>query len=75
MTTKETLSLQSNIKLEIRGFKHAGADLKVYGGENRADSIKVTNMKVQESAQKPVDVGQRLIDFSIENVCEKQLIY
>lgn len=61
--------------LSFRGFTHAGADLKVYGGENRADSIKVTNMEVQESAQKPVDVGQGLIDFSIENVCEKQLIY
>ncbi|MGG3562271.1 glycosyl hydrolase family 28-related protein [Neobacillus rhizosphaerae] len=61
--------------LSFQGFKHAGADLKVYGGENRADSIKVTNMKTQASTPKPIDVGRGLLDFTIENVCEKQLTY
>jgi Pectate lyase superfamily protein len=51
--------------IDIRDFKKAGADIKVFGGENRADSIQILNVNSQNSAPKPIMVGSGIREIKI----------
>lgn len=52
--------------IDIRDFKKAGADIKIFGGENRADSIQIQNVTSQNSAPKSIEVGSGIQDIKID---------
>ncbi|MFL6555578.1 MAG: glycosyl hydrolase family 28-related protein, partial [Bacillus sp. (in: firmicutes)] len=53
--------------INIKDFKTAGCDLKVFGGENRADSIQIYDVMSQNSAPKAIEVGSGIQEVTIEN--------
>jgi Pectate lyase superfamily protein len=56
--------------ISIHGFKSAGSDIKVYGGENRADSVSIHNVKTCDSAPKAIDIGKEVEDVHVHQVKE-----
>ncbi|MEH7495830.1 pectate lyase, partial [Neobacillus niacini] len=52
--------------ISVRGFKSAGAAIKVYGGENRADSVSINHVEVRDSALKVIDIGKDVQDICIK---------
>jgi len=53
--------------ISVQDFKSAGSDIKVFGGNNRADSIQIFDVQSKNSASKIVEVGKGIQDISIEN--------
>ncbi|MGG1676166.1 glycosyl hydrolase family 28-related protein [Neobacillus sp. NRS-1170] len=51
----------------MRDFKKAGAGIKVFGGENRADSVRFCDVEIENSSPKSIDVGAGIQDIKIEN--------
>jgi hypothetical protein len=49
----------------IKDFRKASADIKVFGGENRADSVLIKNVISVNSAKKQVQTGDGLEDFTL----------
>ncbi|WHY03438.1 glycosyl hydrolase family 28-related protein [Neobacillus sp. DY30] len=49
--------------ISIRDFKNASAGIKVYGGENRADSVSIDHVQVHDSALKTIDIGKDVQDL------------
>ena len=54
--------------ISVRGFKSASADIKVYGGENRADSVSINHIDVNDSASMAIDIGKDTEDVQIHQV-------
>ncbi|MDF2788769.1 MAG: hypothetical protein K0S80_1867 [Neobacillus sp.] len=52
--------------ISVRDFKSAGAAIKVYGGENRADSVSINHVDVRDSALKVIDIGKDVQDICIK---------
>lgn len=44
-------------RVTFRNFHKAGAGIKVFGGKNRADFIRIHNIEMQDCTMKPVQVG------------------
>lgn len=55
----------------FKNFKSAGPGIKVYGGENRADLVKISNVKVDDTLSKPIEFGKGIQDLSIQHVEQK----
>ncbi|WHY67932.1 glycosyl hydrolase family 28-related protein [Neobacillus sp. SuZ13] len=53
--------------ISFKDFKKAGTDIKVFGGENHADSIQICNVMSKNSAPKVINVGSGIEDVTIEN--------
>jgi hypothetical protein len=53
--------------ISFRDFRKAGSDIKIFGGENRADSIQINNVIRRNSAPKQIDIGLGVEDISIKN--------
>ncbi|MFK9091025.1 glycosyl hydrolase family 28-related protein [Bacillus salipaludis] len=49
--------------ISVADFNKAGAAIKVYGGENRADSIKIYNCSPEK-----IEIGSGIQDFTIETL-------
>jgi hypothetical protein len=58
--------------ISLKGFKSASADIKVYGGENRADSVSINNVEVFASAVKAIDIGKDVEDIHVLQVNERE---
>jgi hypothetical protein len=54
--------------ISVIGFKNASADIKVYGGENRADSVSINHVTVCDSASKAIDIGKDAEDIQVNQV-------
>nr|WP_308303533.1 glycosyl hydrolase family 28-related protein [Bacillus canaveralius] len=54
--------------ITIRGFKKAGTDIKVFGGDNHADRVQIRNVRIDHSAPKAIDIGSRVKNASIADV-------
>lgn len=54
--------------ISARDFKSASADIKVYGGENRADSVSINHVVARDSATKAIDIGTDVKDVHIKQV-------
>lgn len=54
--------------ISVRGFKSASADIKVYGGENRGDSVSINHIDVNDSASMAIDIGKDTEDVQIHQV-------
>jgi hypothetical protein len=56
--------------ISIRDFKKGGVSIKVFGGENRADRVQISNVLVQNSGSKAIQIGSGIQDIKIENIKE-----
>jgi hypothetical protein len=56
--------------ISIKEFKSANAAIKVYGGENRADSVSINNVNVCASASKAIEIGKDIDDIQVQQVTE-----
>ncbi|MDQ0219189.1 pectate lyase [Peribacillus cavernae] len=54
--------------VSIRDFKNAHSNIQVFGGEQRADSVYIHNVRVRNSGSKAVDVGIGIKDIKISDV-------
>ncbi|AGK53502.1 glycosyl hydrolase family 28-related protein [Bacillus sp. 1NLA3E] len=52
----------------LKNFQKTGPGVKVFGGSNRADSVRIRNVKFDSSLKKAIEVGQNVHDIKIENV-------
>lgn len=54
--------------LSLRYFKKAGCDIQVFGGEQKADDVYISNVVLRQSAPKGVQVGTGVTNAVITNV-------
>lgn len=54
--------------LTIRNFKKAGVDIKVFGGDQRADQIVITNTQITDSAEQGINIGPGIKRIKISQV-------
>jgi hypothetical protein len=54
--------------LTMLNFKKAGADIKVFGGEQRADQIIISNTKITDSAKQGINIGTGVKNIKISQV-------
>ncbi|WP_102262975.1 glycosyl hydrolase family 28-related protein [Mesobacillus jeotgali] len=54
--------------LELSGFTNAGSDIKIFGGSNRADNVKIRNVISKHSAPKAIQIGKGVAIASVEKV-------
>ncbi|MFT9599742.1 glycosyl hydrolase family 28-related protein [Mesobacillus sp.] len=52
----------------MSGFTNAGSDIKVFGGSNRADNVKIRNVLAKHSAPKAIQIGKGVSKASVEMV-------
>lgn len=60
-------------ELTIKKFNRAGPAIKISGGENRADSILIQNIKTDASIDKPLKIGSGISDIQIADVTKKEV--
>ncbi len=56
----------------IKDFKSDSAGIKVFGGDNRADSVTISSVEMRGSSAKAVDVGTGVEQIVVENVIERE---
>lgn len=56
----------NNIK--IKNFRTAGFDLKVFGGDQRADNVTIENVTIEKSARQAIDIGAGIESASLKNI-------
>ncbi|MDQ0414312.1 glycosyl hydrolase family 28-related protein [Mesobacillus stamsii] len=56
----------NNIK--VSGFSNAGSDIKVFGGSNHADNVKITKVVSKHSAPKTIEIGKGVTQSLVEKV-------
>ncbi|WP_223881972.1 glycoside hydrolase family 55 protein [Niallia endozanthoxylica] len=53
--------------LSIKNYNNAGPAIKVFGGENRAEFIKIQNMMTDDSFSKVIETGSDVKEMKIEH--------
>ena len=53
-------------QLSFKKFNKAGPAIKVFGGENRADIIKIQNVTTDDSFAKVIEIGSDITEITIE---------
>ncbi|KAA6447594.1 peptidase G2 autoproteolytic cleavage domain-containing protein [Bacillus swezeyi] len=51
--------------IKIRGFKKAEMDIRVYGGAQKADHVKISNIDIRESAPHGIGLGSGVYNVSL----------
>ncbi|MEC0497481.1 peptidase G2, partial [Bacillus glycinifermentans] len=51
--------------IKIRGFKKAGMDIHVIGGDQKADHVKISNIDIRESAPQAIGLGGGVYNVSL----------
>jgi hypothetical protein len=54
--------------VEFSGFTNAGSDIKVFGGSNHSDNVKIRNMLSKHSAPKAIQIGPGVAMATVEKV-------
>jgi hypothetical protein len=54
--------------VSTKNFVRAGADIKVFGGENRADSVKIFNLETRNSSSIPLEIGAGVREVIVDRV-------
>lgn len=54
--------------IHVSGFIKASNDVKVFGGGNHADNVKIRNMYVRHSAPKAIHIGKGIQSAAVEKV-------
>lgn len=57
----------------VKNFSHAGPAVKIFGGENRADAIKIRNVRTDASITKVLDIGPNIADIQIEKDSQEKV--
>ena len=57
--------------ISFKNFTTAGSGIKVFGGKNRADSVRIRNVEVSGSSFETIMAGTDIQDIKIENVKKK----
>lgn len=52
----------------FKNFTTAGTGIKVFGGKNRADSVRIRHVEICNSTMEAVSIGQGIRDLTVENV-------
>ncbi len=60
-------------QLSFKAFNKAGPAIKVFGGENHADFIKLRNVTVDDSFSKVFEIGSDITEIKIENEIRKRV--
>lgn len=60
-------------QVSLRDFASAGPNIKIFGGDNRADSVKINGVKIRNSSGKSVEIGTEIQDIKVEQVKNNQL--
>ncbi|KKB33179.1 glycosyl hydrolase family 28-related protein [Bacillus thermotolerans] len=55
-------------RVHLKGFRTAGVDIKVFGGEQRADDVHIRNVVIERSARKGIFVGAGIQKVSVRCV-------
>ncbi|MCY7682007.1 MULTISPECIES: peptidase G2 autoproteolytic cleavage domain-containing protein [Bacillus amyloliquefaciens group] len=53
--------------LQISGFKKAGYDINITGGDQRTDDVSISNFVIHDSAQNGIEVGGGVYNVNLEN--------
>lgn len=56
--------------ISFKNFRTAGAGIKVFGGENRADAVHIHNVLIKNSIVKAVKIGGGIQDINLHNIKE-----
>ncbi|MBU8917889.1 glycoside hydrolase family 55 protein [Neobacillus sp. 114] len=56
--------------VSFKNFKTAGAGIKVFGGDNRADGVQIRDVVIQDSTVKAVQIGASIQDVNLHNIKE-----
>lgn len=59
-------------RLDLSGFRHARADLELFGGNNRTDVVHIKHVFCHASAPIGIQVGRSLTDVAIEDATGTQ---
>ncbi|KKB75353.1 MULTISPECIES: peptidase G2 autoproteolytic cleavage domain-containing protein [Bacillus] len=51
--------------IKIRGFKKAGMDIHVIGGDQKSDHVKISNIDIRESAPQAIGLGGGVYNVSL----------
>lgn len=54
--------------VSLRNFKNAGVDIKVFGGENLADHVQISNVTIHDSAPLGIQIGSGIQRVSVQNM-------
>ncbi|HEY9576748.1 MAG TPA: glycosyl hydrolase family 28-related protein [Pseudobacillus sp.] len=57
--------------VHIKGFKKAGVDIKVFGGDQRADDVHIKNVVIDQSAKIGILIGAGVERATVRNVIAK----
>jgi hypothetical protein len=52
----------------LSGFTKAGSDIKVFGGSNHADNVRIRNVSSRHSAPKAIQIGKGVAMAEVEKV-------
>jgi hypothetical protein len=55
-------------RVQVSGFTQAGNDIKVFGGSNHADHVKIRNVVVKHSSPKTISIGRGVRSATVANV-------
>ncbi|WP_042357052.1 glycosyl hydrolase family 28-related protein [Bacillus rubiinfantis] len=57
-------------QLSFKNFPTAGAAIKIFGGKNRADSVKIHHVSVSDKTLDAVQSGADIVDLTINRITE-----
>lgn len=52
-------------RITMKNFKKAGVDIKIFGGKQRADQVRIENCFIQDSAPTAIEVGSKITNIKI----------
>ncbi|WP_184527938.1 glycosyl hydrolase family 28-related protein [Bacillus benzoevorans] len=59
--------------LTVKNYHHAGPALKIFGGENRADSIKIRHVKTDDTIAQVLDIGSGIAKIQVDHVTKEKV--
>jgi hypothetical protein len=62
-------------EITLQDFKKAGADIKVFGGENKAEGVQISNVLVDKGASKAIKIGSGIQNITVKNIKEASNSY
>lgn len=54
--------------INIRGFKKAGQDIRIFGGAQKADNVNISNVNIYKSAPNGIALGGGVYNVNVNNV-------
>ncbi|WP_313350137.1 hypothetical protein [Exiguobacterium sp.] len=58
-------------QLKMSGFRHAKTDVQIFGGENRAEDVRLRDIRIEDSAKHGITIGPDINRVKLTNVALK----